>query len=270
MTTTLPWLETMRQLTGTQEVPGPGNNPEILRWASEIAGRFPDMTTYCRQFTNDAIPWCGLTVGYVMAMNGIRPPFAAGDTGRFLWANAWASWGRRLDKPVPGAVMVFTRNGGGHVTLYEGEDDNYYHVRGGNQADAVNVARYPKRQLTCAVWPPGVPLPGEVPVAAPPLAPEGEVPPVIDPKTKAPTIPAEPPKPMSGSRIGKSAIALFWTAVLGALSSFWEGLTVLPGKFQDVAISAVFKPHVISWVIVGLIGFAIYKWRREMKTRQGV
>lgn len=248
-----PWLETMRTLIGTKEVPGPGNNPEILRWASDIASRFPDMTPYCRQFTNDAIPWCGLTVGYVMAMNGIRPPFASGDTGKFLWANAWASWGTKLDKPVPGAVMVFTRNGGGHVTLYEAEDADYYHVCGGNQSDMVNVARYPRRQLTCAVWPPGVPMPGDTPVvAAPPIAPEDEVP-TVDPATPAPTV--EPSvEPGSNSPVTTVIVktitqsGTFWASIFGKGGALATVIAALSDWKAGVIIGAIAAVGVLGWI----------------------
>jgi hypothetical protein len=33
--------------------------------------------------------------------------------------------------------MVYSRTGGGHVTLYESEDANYYYCRDGNQSDSV-------------------------------------------------------------------------------------------------------------------------------------
>jgi hypothetical protein len=49
--------------------------------------------------------------------------------------------------------MVFARNGGGHVALYEGEEGNDYLIRGGNQSDAVNLMRMPKSNFTAAIWP---------------------------------------------------------------------------------------------------------------------
>jgi hypothetical protein len=49
--------------------------------------------------------------------------------------------GYSLEVPSPGAVMVYSRTGGGHVTLYESEDANYYYCRGGNQSDSVNVSK---------------------------------------------------------------------------------------------------------------------------------
>ena len=48
--------------------------------------------------------------------------------------------------------MVFTRNGGGHLALYEGEEGNDYLIRGGNQSNAVSLMRIHKSRFTAAMW----------------------------------------------------------------------------------------------------------------------
>jgi len=157
-----PHLAVMRKITGTKEAPGDADNPAILAWPKAIGERFPDMAQYCRGYKHDSIPWCGLTVGYALAAAGLRPVFGRRDVDRFLWAAAWGEQGPelvKLDRPLPGAIMVFTRNGGGHVALYEGEDATHYHIRGGNQSDMVNVVRKPKSQFTAATWPRALPIP---------------------------------------------------------------------------------------------------------------
>jgi uncharacterized protein (TIGR02594 family) len=144
----------MRTISGIEEEPGAADNPKILAMRDEIARRFPDMAAYCRGYVHDSIPWCGLAVAYAMAANGIRPVFGPTDTQRFLWAKAWARFGAPLAEPKPGCIMVFAREGGGgHVALYEGEDETTYRVRGGNQSDAVNVTSMPKSAFLAAVWP---------------------------------------------------------------------------------------------------------------------
>jgi len=151
-----PWLATMRALTGTKEAPGDKDNPFIIEMAHEIVRRYPDLKGTVGWYNHDSIPWCGLDMGYVMAINGIRPP------KYLLSALAWAEFGVALKKPSPGAVMVYSRTGGGHVTLYESEDNNYYYCRGGNQDDAVNVTKIPRtRPIKAIRWPAGVPLPTE-------------------------------------------------------------------------------------------------------------
>jgi len=149
-----PWLSTMRALTGTKEAPGSKDNPFIIEMAHEIVRRYPDLKGNVGWYNHDSIPWCGLDMGYVMAVNGIKPVSAP------LFALAWASFGVPLEVPTPGAVMVYSRTGGGHVTLYESEDANYYYCRGGNQADSINVTKIPKSRAIKAIrWPAGVPLP---------------------------------------------------------------------------------------------------------------
>ena len=81
-----------------------------------------------------------------MARADIRPPFGTPDTDKFLWARAWADDAgfKMIIDPVPGCVVVMTRQGGGHVTFYEGTVGLNYRCRGGNQSDAVNVQSYPR------------------------------------------------------------------------------------------------------------------------------
>lgn len=148
--TVQPWLATMRAITGTLEVEGSADNPVILAWRDEIARAFPDMASYCAEYTHDSIPWCGLTVAYCMAHDGIRPVFGATDTDRFLWAQAWKQFGTPVSHPQLGDVLVFAR----HVTLYDGEDGDSYLGRGGNQSDSVRLSHYAKSACEAIRRPP--------------------------------------------------------------------------------------------------------------------
>jgi uncharacterized protein (TIGR02594 family) len=144
----------MREITGTLEYAGESDNPVIMAWTDYIGDHYPEMKAYCSLYNHDSVPWCGLTIAYVMARHGIRPRFGDRQLDRFLWADAWKDFGTKLDKPRLGAIMVFTRNGGGHVSLYEGEDANGYIIRGGNQSDSVNVTHMARDKLSAIVWPP--------------------------------------------------------------------------------------------------------------------
>ena len=62
------------------------------------------------------------------------------------WARNWLLFGRDT-KPVPGAVLVFERGSGGHDGFAVGQDDTHFFVLGGNQSDAVTVARVAKQRL---------------------------------------------------------------------------------------------------------------------------
>lgn len=235
-----PWLATMRQISGTKEEPGKASNPTILKWPAAIAARYPEMRSYCALYKSDDTAWCGLTVAYCMAINGIRPVFGDSDTDRFFWARAWAKFGRRLKKPILGSVMIFARQGGGHVALYEREDDNYYYVRGGNQSDSVNVARYAKSQLVASVWPFGYPLPDEKPAPLPPVQD-----PIPDVELSEPDVPA----------IRKP----FWRKALEWVGGA-SGLGGLAGSMADWRVAVVFFSFML---IAGLLVYFLCIRKRK-------
>ena len=142
------WMATGRSLIGTKEVPGAKSNPKIIEWAKKVTARFKGVLGM--NYTDDATPWCGLWMAYVMSENNIKPASIA------VRASSWATWGTKLEKGCPGAILVFTRTGGGHVGLYVSEDDNYYHVLGGNQSDAVSITKIAKSRCSAIRWPAGV------------------------------------------------------------------------------------------------------------------
>lgn len=137
----LPWIVTAKSLIGVEEDTGSGSNDDILSWA-EVVGVDDD-------YNNDSIPWCGLFTGYCFSFNRIKPPATP------LWALSWNTWGIKLSEPAYGCVMVFKRDGGGHVGFYVGEDDDYYFILGGNQSDAVNIKRLEKERCVGYRWPAG-------------------------------------------------------------------------------------------------------------------
>ena len=150
------WLLEMRAITGLSEVQGEADEPKILAMRDYIAQEFPEQADYCALYVHDSTPWCGLAAAYCMARAGIRSPFGKTDTERWMWALAWAEddiFGLPLSSPRLGCVVVMEREGGGHVTFYERTEGSYYVCRGGNQSDAVTVARYPISGVVALVWP---------------------------------------------------------------------------------------------------------------------
>lgn len=137
------WMGTARTLIGTKEGAGAADNPTILSWAKKLGGW---EATY---YNHDSIPWCSLFVTHVLEENSIHGPRG------FLAAKSYLNWGEKTD-PCPGAIMVFGRDGGGHVAFYVGEDKTNYHVLGGNQSDSVSVTMIDKDRLLDARWPSGV------------------------------------------------------------------------------------------------------------------
>jgi len=145
-----PWLTTMRGLDGTKWEQGDGPNPKIKSWLTAIATAYPAMAAYCNAEMNlDYFSWCGLTVGFCMAQNGIAPVFGAQATSRFLYASAWLAWGTTVTTPQPGDVLVFDFGSGDHhVTLFEKDNaDGTYSCHGGNQSHLVKLSNYPKSSL---------------------------------------------------------------------------------------------------------------------------
>lgn len=127
-------------LVGIKETDGPGNTPQIMNWAAQ--------TGLKSSYNADAIPWCGLFMAYVAKISGKVIPTKP------LWALNWAKFGEEGGQPELGDILVFTRKEGGHVGLYIGEDDECYHVLGGNQSNSVCFTRIAKERLYAVRQPP--------------------------------------------------------------------------------------------------------------------
>lgn len=142
------WLKIARADLALRETPGIANNPILMK-------RFAGITRALGiAYNADSVPWCGAIMAWWMSQCGITPPAIA------VRASSWGKWGVPLKKPILGSVLVFTRDGGGHVTLYVGEDATHYHCLGGNQGDAVTIARLAKSRAPLIRWPAKEPLAG--------------------------------------------------------------------------------------------------------------
>jgi uncharacterized protein (TIGR02594 family) len=155
------WLEVMRAITGLTEEPGEADNPKIVGMREVIARAYPEMRSYCDLYEHDSTAWCGLAAAACVTVAGYRPPFGATDTDKFLWAQSFASdpGFEGIDTPRVGAIVVMTREGGGHVTMYEGKTNGSISCRGGNQSDCVCVSNYDPNTVIGYYWPKGAPLP---------------------------------------------------------------------------------------------------------------
>lgn len=123
------------KLYGTVELPRNADSPIILGWAKEIG--------LGRVYTHDEVPWCGLYMSVVAKRAGYAPPSEP------LWALNWSKFGHAVERShaMLGDILTFKRNGGGHVTMYVGEDAGAYHCLGGNQSDKVCITRIAKGRL---------------------------------------------------------------------------------------------------------------------------
>ncbi len=121
---------------GTVETPGRANNAKIMAWAKELG--LSDI------YSADAVPWCGLFIDLVAKRAKkarVKNP---------LWALNHKNFGTDPGQPGLGDVLVYLRDGGGHVGLYIAEDNECYHTLGGNQGDCVSITRIYKKRLVAA------------------------------------------------------------------------------------------------------------------------
>ncbi len=147
------WYREAVKDLGIAEVPGPANNPRIMKLFADAGfGWVKDETT----------PWCAIGLNGWLARAGIA------GTSRPN-ARSFLDWGIRLDRPVPGCVVVIARPPvpwQGHVGLYDGEDDTHVRLLGANQNDSVSRGWFPKTRLIRSNdllvsyrWPKDVPVP---------------------------------------------------------------------------------------------------------------
>lgn len=98
------------------------------------------------------LPWCG---DFVETCLAVTLPEVTLPANPYLARN-WLKFGHAVD-PCYGAVLIFWRGsrGGelGHVAFYYAEDQEYYHVLGGNQNNTISVTRISKSRLLGARLP---------------------------------------------------------------------------------------------------------------------
>ncbi|HBC0987187.1 TPA: TIGR02594 family protein [Escherichia coli] len=137
------WLDEARKYTGQREIKGPRHNPLILQFWKDIKrGGIQD----------DETPWCAAFTGAMFERSGIK-------STRFESAKSWLNWGVGLKTPRYGCVVVFGREGGGHVGFVVGEKQNGdLMVLGGNQSDAISIRAFPRNRVLGYRWPENEPL----------------------------------------------------------------------------------------------------------------
>lgn len=91
--------------------------------------------------TDDETPWCASFACWCLEEAGIPSP-------RSARARDFLAWGRAIEDPVPGCIVVLDRGDGrGHVGFYVGGDEHVVYLLGGNQSDRVCVAAYERRRV---------------------------------------------------------------------------------------------------------------------------
>lgn len=140
------WLTEARKHIGVREVKGAKHESRILAWWKAIRrGGIKD----------DETPWCAAFVGGCLEASGYV-------SSRYESAKSYMTWGESIAFPALGAVVVLTREGGGHVGFVVGKDKaGNLMVLGGNQADAVNIKPFPMSRVTGLRVPKGYLMPAD-------------------------------------------------------------------------------------------------------------
>jgi uncharacterized protein (TIGR02594 family) len=122
-------MKRARQDLGQEEIPGPAANPVIMAWWRYVDYDPPN---------GDETPNCAAAMAAWHEESGHRSPRAPN-------ARAWMNWGKAVDKPKIGDVVVEWRDTidgwAGHVTLYAGPGSTpgTYMALGANQGDKVCI-----------------------------------------------------------------------------------------------------------------------------------
>jgi len=146
------WLEQARKDIGLRELPGAPTEPRIAGWLKKLGAWWSD----------DATPWCGVAVAAWMQQAGVVLP------KHWYRAKGWLDWGQTMATPAPGCVVVYERQGGGHVGLVVGRDTlGNIMTLGGNQGDKVSILPFDPGRVIGYRWPEGMLLPNRsLPVVA--------------------------------------------------------------------------------------------------------
>lgn len=134
------WLKEAWREFGEAERAGARENPRIV-------ALFRD--AHHPEVTRDEVAWCAAYVGACLERASIA-------STRSLLARSYLAWGTVLSEPRIGAVAIFSRGSDpsqGHVGFWLGETEDSVVLLGGNQGNAVSVARYTKSRLLALRWP---------------------------------------------------------------------------------------------------------------------
>jgi len=138
------WITEAKRHIGTKEIPGAKHEPKILAWWKAIKRG---------GIKSDEVPWCAAFVGGCLEAVGIV-------SSRYESARSYMTWGKAIPAPLPGCVVVFYRDGGGHVAFVVGVDKSgNLMCLGGNQGNAVTIAAFSRDRAIGYRWPAAAPLP---------------------------------------------------------------------------------------------------------------
>ncbi len=123
---------------GVHAIPGSEHHPRIVE--------YHQTTTY--RATTDEVPWCSSFVNWCFQQAGYEGSNSAK-------ARSWLDWGRALDDPQRGCVVVLERGSGteGHVGFFAEKSGSAIKLLGGNQSNSVRYTDFQSNRLLGYRWP---------------------------------------------------------------------------------------------------------------------
>lgn len=135
-----PWMPIATAEIGVCTFAPGQSNPRITAYHEHTSIRGYD----------DKASWCSSFVNWSLAQVGIP------GTGSAL-ARSWLEWGQPLNEPVPGCIVVLSReepgSWKGHVGFFLRADAAHVHLLGGNQLEQVREHFYPLASVLGYRWP---------------------------------------------------------------------------------------------------------------------
>jgi uncharacterized protein (TIGR02594 family) len=130
------WMHTAVGELGVRERPGAADNPRIVEYHS-VTRRSPG-------HEDDETPWCSSFACWCMDRSGVVHT-------RSKRARSWMEWGRQLEGPQPGCIVVLWRGSPsshkGHVGFFDRIEGSSVVLLGGNQGNAVSRKAYPRTRV---------------------------------------------------------------------------------------------------------------------------
>jgi len=138
-----PWMTEANRWLGLREIAGKQHHPQILSWWEKT--KLP--------YRDDETPWCAAYVGGCLEECGIQSTRSAA-------ARSYEKYGDAITTPTYGAITVFWRGSKtgwqGHVAFLVGVTrTGDLLCLGGNQSDAVTVAKFDRARLLGFRFPKG-------------------------------------------------------------------------------------------------------------------
>jgi uncharacterized protein (TIGR02594 family) len=137
----LPWMAVARAHLGLHET---RDHAELLAFLKSDHASVGDPAK---------LPWCGDFVETCIKLGLPSEMFTGRVKENPYFARNWLEFGTYVP-PTYGAIVVFERGPtSGHIGFLVGQDASCFYVLGGNQSDAVTVARIEKTRALGYRWP---------------------------------------------------------------------------------------------------------------------